>query len=273
MAKKATKSKEYLELEAAYFAQQAAHERAIEFSEMLEKGWQECAIEKGKLQDEIRQGSGKSPDNIARDLAGALRRLDCQKLLVSTLKQDNVDLEERLRASTRENLGLKEEYAALQVKYSDAREIAQDYRDSWNSTREELKTVTECLVAKQTLLDKERDSSLKAIQLIDKDVGKKEYELNKLTEAYNKLLAAKGCTRDASTNTKLPPSKEEQATDVLGLSWGKDSGIQTQELDLPLVPVRQAAAILQQQVRAAGEAFGSLLLASKTKWADFEDDK
>jgi hypothetical protein len=248
MGKNAMKSKEYLELEAAYFAQREAHERTIEFSEMMEKGWQQCAIEKGKLQEEIRPG--QSPENIARDLAGALKRLDCQKLLMLTLKKDNVDLEDRLRVSTQVNQALKEENASLQDMCSAAKEITQEYRDSWHSTREELRTVTESLAANQTLLAEERECSLKAIKLIDKDVGKREHELNKLTEAYNKLLAEKACTRDASTNTELPPSKEERATDVLGLR--KDSSIQTQ-VDLPLVPVKQAIA--------------------RTKWADVEDDE
>jgi hypothetical protein len=220
MGKKAKQSEEYLALEKAYLKQQEAHARTTEFSEMMEKGWQQCAIEKDKLQEELNQY------NLAGDLAAAQQRLECQKQLMLTLKRANVDLEDRLYASMLENLALKQENAAVQVKYSEAQEATKDFKDAWLSTRDELRLANASLLAKQTLLDEERDCTLKSIRLIDRDVTKKEHELTKLTEAYNKLLLARSGTREACTNTELPPSKEDQATDVLGLLQGKELAVQ-----------------------------------------------
>lgn len=264
MGKKAKQSEEYLALEKAYLKQQEAHARTTEFSEMMEKGWQQCAIEKDKLQEELKQ------HNLAGDLAAALQRLECQKQLMLTLKRANVDLEDRLHAGTKENLALKQENADLQAKYCEAQGFTKDFREAWHSVRDELRLAQTSLLAKQTLLDEERDCSLKSIRLIDRDVTKKEHELTKLTEAYNKLLAARSCTREASTNTELPPSKEEQATDVLGLSWGKESAVQAEELDLPLVPLKQAAAKLLKQVRADIQGFEENMHVTRTKWADWD---
>jgi len=280
MAKAAKpKSIEYLDLRDAYIEQQAAHENSIRHSEMLEKGWQQCELKNNELQAQLALAQKSIQSGV--HLTGTLQSLDsqkqeqrinCQKELIAQLKDANIKLEEQLQEVMLENAALKKDHAVLQVKYSNAREITRDFRDSWNSSKQELKKAAESLQAKQSQLDEEQRSSLKAIQLIETENSRKKHDLNKITKAYDRMLAAKLSTKDASVNTEPPPTTEEQSTDVFGLSRGKEFGVQAVALDLPMLPVKNADMRLNQDFQRAGLAFNTMLCETKTRWADFESD-
>ena len=279
MAKAAKKKilEEYLDLQAAYLEQQAAHENSIRHSEMLEKGWQQCKLKNNELQAQLALAQKSVQSGV--HLTGTLQSLDsqkqeqrinCQKELIAQLKDANIKLEEQLQEVMLENSALKKDHTAIQVKYSNAQKITQDFRDSWNSSKQDLKKTRESLQAKQSQLDEERHCSLKAIQLIEKENERKEHELKKITKAYDKMLAAKPSTKDASVNTEPLPTTEEQSTDVFGLSGGKEFGVQAVALDLPLFPVKKAVLRLHQDFQRAGQAFNTMLHETRIAWADFD---
>ena len=95
-------------------------------------------------------------------------------------------------------------------------------------------------------------------QLLEKEVLKKEVELNKLRKLLEKR-SPNAKLKDAETQTSTTPCTTEQFTDTLGLEWGVSAGTQATEPDIPLSMVKGAAAMLQRDILAAGLRFGKLL--------------
>ena len=232
-------------LEKAHQDLQGAHQRALAFGEMMSQLCQGNLGTKGAMLEEwelIGKGSSTSTE-----------KLDSNSTDISQSS------ESRVQALELENEKLLSDY-----EYS--KECVQWYKADNESYQKRLDASLEKVANLETqkqsqtdLLKEERRCNKISMQLLQKEVLKKEVELNKLRKLLEKR-SPNAKQKDAETQTSTTPCTIEQFTDTLGLEWGVSAGTQaTEPADIPLAIVKGAAAMLQKDILAAGLKFGRLL--------------
>jgi hypothetical protein len=231
-------------LEKAHQDLQGAHQRALAFGEMMSQLCQGNLGTKGTLEEWELIGKGSSTST---------EKLDSNSTDISQSS------ESRAQALELENEKLLSDY-----EYS--KECVQWYKADNESYQKRLDASLEKVANLETqkqsqtdLLKEERRCNKISMQLLQKEVLKKEVELNKLRKLLEKR-SPNAKQKDAETQTSTTPCTIEQFTDTLGLEWGVSAGTQaTEPADIPLAIVKGAAAMLQKDILAAGLKFGRLL--------------
>ena len=231
-------------LEKAHQDLQAAHQGGLAFGEMMSQlcqgnlGTKATTLEEWEL---IGKGSSTSTE-----------KLDSNSTDISQSS------ESRTHALELENEKLLSDY-----EYS--KECVQWYKEDNESYQKRLDASLEKVANLETqnqpqtdLLKEKKRCNKISTQRVEKEVLKKEVELNKLRKLLEKR-SPNAKQKDAKTQTSTTPCTVEQFTDTLGLEWGVSAGTQAAEPDIPLAIVKGAAAMLQKDILAAGLKFGRLL--------------
>ena len=250
-------------LEKAHQDLQAAHQRALAFGEMMSQLCQgnlgtkdlEAKLDEWELIGKGSSTSTEKLDSNSTDISQSsesrvqaqtaheqlLLNFEYSKECVQMYKADNETYQKRLDACKAENVSYQKRLDASVEKVA---KLSLDL-----ATQKQSQT---------DILKEEKRCNKISMQLLEKEVVKKEVELNKLRKLLEKR-SPNAKQKDAETQTSTTPCTTEQFTDTLGLEWGVSAGTQAVEPDIPLAMVKGAAAMLQQDILAAGLRFGKRL--------------